>query len=265
MQAVLFNITNQVKKLGHRLSLMLAVITCVVFAATSSQATELEIKIVEKGQGVVAEKGMMVSVHYQGRLTDGTVFDDSNKRGEPISFTLGSGQVIPGWEQGIEGMTVGEKRVLTIPPELGYGEAGAGDVIPPNATLVFDVELVAARIAPTLGEASIEDIKKAQEDGTIIIDIRNESEWNTTGLIPNAIPITAFDATGGLHKDFQEKFFALLPEKETPFILYCHSAGRSNALGQAMVQQLGYSNVSHLDGGIVSWTEAGEATVPFGE
>ena len=82
-------------------------------------AQELEIKIVEKANGVIAEKGMMVSVHYQGRLEDGTVFDDSHKRGEPISFTLGKGQVIKGWEQGIEGMAVGEKRVLTSPPELG--------------------------------------------------------------------------------------------------------------------------------------------------
>ena len=102
-------------------------------------------------------------MHYQGRLTDGTIFDDSQKRGAPFSFTLGSGQVIPGWEQGIAGMKIGEKRVLTIPPELGYGAAGAGGVIPPNATLVFDVELVAVTIPPKLADATPADLKAGPE------------------------------------------------------------------------------------------------------
>ena len=102
------------------------------------------------GQPRVAQDGDMVLVHYTGRLEDGTVFDTSLRpRGndpmmqvEPLGFTLGQGNVIRGWEQGIKGMTVGEKRQLVIPPSLGYGERGAGGVIPPNATLVFDVELV---------------------------------------------------------------------------------------------------------------------------
>lgn len=84
-----------------------------------------------------------VQVHYTGSLkSDGTVFDSSLKRGQPISFTLGAGQVIKGWDQGIQGMCIGEKRKLTIPSELGYGARGAGGVIPPNADLVFTVELV---------------------------------------------------------------------------------------------------------------------------
>ncbi len=89
-----------------------------------------------------AQNGDTVEVHYTGKLTDGTVFDSSVGR-DPISFTLGAGAVIAGWDQGILGMTVGEKKTLTIPPELAYGEEGRPPVIPPNATLIFDVELVA--------------------------------------------------------------------------------------------------------------------------
>jgi FKBP-type peptidyl-prolyl cis-trans isomerase len=85
-------------------------------------------------------------VHYTGRLTDGTKFDSSYDRGQPIDFSLGSGVVIKGWDQGIEGMKVGGKRKLTIPPDLAYGARGTpGGPIPPNATLVFDVELVGVR------------------------------------------------------------------------------------------------------------------------
>ncbi len=101
----------------------------------------LQIIEVQSGTGKTAQAGNSVSVHYTGYLTDGTQFD-SSIGGQPITFVLGSGRVIKGWEEGITGMQVGEKRRLIIPPQLGYGAQGAGGVIPPNATLVFDVELV---------------------------------------------------------------------------------------------------------------------------
>ncbi|MCB0467569.1 MAG: peptidylprolyl isomerase [Aequorivita sp.] len=99
-------------------------------------------KIIQKGNGKKAEKGKTVSVHYKGALTDGTEFDSSYKRKQPINFQLGVGQVIPGWDEGIQLLQVGDKARFVIPSYLAYGERGAGGVIPPSATLIFDVELM---------------------------------------------------------------------------------------------------------------------------
>lgn len=109
------------------------------FEKTSSG---LRYKIEEKGNGPKAEKGQTVSVHYKGMLPDGSVFDSSYTRNQPIDFKLGKGQVISGWDEGIQLLNVGDKARFVIPSHLAYGERGAGGVIPPNATLVFDVELV---------------------------------------------------------------------------------------------------------------------------
>jgi FKBP-type peptidyl-prolyl cis-trans isomerase len=102
----------------------------------------LRYQIIQEGSGVKAEKGKTVSVHYKGQLSDGTVFDSSYKRNQPIDFALGVGQVIPGWDEGVGLLKVGDKARFVIPSELAYGSAGAGGVIPPNATLIFDVELM---------------------------------------------------------------------------------------------------------------------------
>ncbi len=103
----------------------------------------LVIEEVRLGEGDMAKSGQFVSVHYTGWLTDGTKFDSSKDRAEPFEFPLGQRNVIAGWDEGVQGMSVGGIRKLTIPPELGYGARGAGGVIPPNATLVFEVELLA--------------------------------------------------------------------------------------------------------------------------
>lgn len=102
----------------------------------------LMIEELKEGTGAEAKAGMEVFVHYTGWLTNGKKFDSSKDRGEPLSFPLGAGYVIQGWDMGIEGMKVGGVRRLTIPPQLGYGRQGAGGVIPPNATLLFEVELM---------------------------------------------------------------------------------------------------------------------------
>lgn len=112
-------------------------------AIPQSQQEGLKVEALKEGQGEPAKAGDTVSVHYTGTLENGDKFDSSLDRGEPFAFTLGQNQVIAGWEKGILGMKAGEKRKLTISPELGYGEVGTpGGPIPPNATLIFEVELL---------------------------------------------------------------------------------------------------------------------------
>lgn len=118
----------------------------VVFAGqTMTTPSGLKVEILNQGNGPKPKAGQTVSVHYTGTLFTGRKFDSSRDRGVPISFELGKGKVIPGWDEGIALLTVGSRAKLTVPPHLGYGAEGAGNVIPPNATLVFDVELLDAK------------------------------------------------------------------------------------------------------------------------
>jgi FKBP-type peptidyl-prolyl cis-trans isomerase FkpA len=111
--------------------------------ASTTTASGLIIEDITVGNGAEAKAGQDVTVHYTGWLTSGEKFDSSKDRADPFVFPLGGGRVIRGWDEGVQGMKIGGKRKLTIPPELGYGARGAGGVIPPNATLVFEVELLA--------------------------------------------------------------------------------------------------------------------------
>ena len=103
---------------------------------------DLKVEVLKAGEGRQAKAGDTVAIHYTGWLEDGTKFDSSVDRGEPIEYPCGIGMVIAGWEQAVPGMKIGQKSRLTIPPHLAYGERGAGGVIPPNATLIFEIELV---------------------------------------------------------------------------------------------------------------------------
>ena len=244
----------------YRLSLLASLLI-----GTTVMAADLQIETLTTGDGAVAEAGMRASVHYEGRLENGEVFDASRPRGQAFSFTIGAGQVIRGWEQGVEGMKVGETRRLTIPPELGYGAAGAGGVIPPNATLVFEIELLDVSVPVTLGEATSEDLVKAREDGAIIIDIRREEEWQETGIIPGAEMVTAFDASGRVHPEFLDSFRSVVPGPDTPVMLYCRTGNRTTSLGNALIEQLGFSNVTHLSDGITGWLAEGNETEAYAE
>ena len=137
--------TTQTEKAPTTAATPAATTTAAAPTQTMQNVTELKKEDIKVGDGAEAKAGQTVSVHYTGWLTNGTKFDSSVDRGQPFDFKLGAGQVIPGWDQGVAGMKVHGKRKLTIPPNMGYGERGAGGVIPPNATLVFDVELLAVK------------------------------------------------------------------------------------------------------------------------
>ena len=133
------------KMVDHRV-IGLALLVATIYVTGEVQETEsgLKIEFVEKPEecGKAVTKGQQLSMHYTGTLEDGTKFDSSRDREDPFKFQIGIGQVIKGWDEGIIGMCVGEKRKLIIPPALGYGDQGAGDVIPGGATLYFDIELL---------------------------------------------------------------------------------------------------------------------------
>ena len=234
-----------------------------LLAGLPAFASELKVETLVEGAGIQAEKNKKVTVHYEGRLEDGTVFDASKRRGKPFSFTIGAGQVIEGWELGVAGMKVGEQRRLTIPPNLAYGKNGAGDAIPPNATLLFDIELLSVADTVVLGQTTPEDLIKARSSGVAIIDIRREGEWLETGIIDGANTITAFKKDGNVHPDFLQKFNSLVSTKQTPVLLYCRTGNRTTRLGNAIIEQLGFTNVSHLSDGIVGWKKEGQLTIDY--
>jgi FKBP-type peptidyl-prolyl cis-trans isomerase len=127
---------------GSIVVIIIAIIAIIFVGQSMNNTQELKIEDLVVGSGAQANNGDTVSVHYTGWLENGTTFDSSKDRNQPFEFTLGQGRVIPGWEQGILGMKVGGKRRLTIPPDLAYGSQGNAGVIPPNATLIFEVELL---------------------------------------------------------------------------------------------------------------------------
>ena len=120
-----------------------------------------------------------------------------------------------------------------------------------------------ANNAVSLGQATAEDLLSSQANGVLVIDIRPEDEWRDTGIIEGAKTVTAFQKNGQIHPDFQQKLFSLALSKSTPILLYCRSGNRSNAIGNALISQLGFSQVSHLSTGIAGWIREGYDTVSF--
>jgi peptidylprolyl isomerase len=152
---------------------------------------------------------------------------------------------------------------LIIPPELGYGLRGAGNVIPPNATLTFDIDLIAIRWPPKLSELDANMLASAIAEDQIFIDIRSADARASSGIIEGAVMITGFDSSGQLHPDFQRKFADLIKSLNTPFTLYDEDGEAASYLGNALVQQLGFEKVSYLKDGIYGWREAGMLLVEY--
>ena len=227
---------------------MKRILFIIICFTQSLMANGVQINNIIEGEGVEIINHSKIQVHYTGKLQDGTKFDSSFDRGEPFSFQIGLRQVIEGWEIGLMGMKVGGKRTLVIPPELAYGERGAGDLIPPNATLIFDVEILGVE-APGYGLISSSEIQVLQEEGYKFIDIRTKKERDNTGIIPGSLEITAFDIYGNFVPEFMKTFRDLVAlDDNTVFI--SNEGEIASILANGFVEQLNAKNMYALKGGI---------------
>ncbi|MBT4890180.1 MAG: peptidylprolyl isomerase [Rhodospirillales bacterium] len=225
------------------------------YVPEASAAEKLQVTDLVVGTGDEAVRHSTVTVHYTGWLMDGTKFDSSHDHGQPFEFTLGSGQVIRGWDKGVEGMKVGGKRDLIIPPKLAYGSNGAGGVIPPDATLKFEVELVFVD-PPAYQNVDVVKLKEMLADGVKIVDLRRQDEWDDTGVVEGSIKLTSFDGNGNFIQSFPGEFEALI-DREEPVLLICRSGNRSSRIANALSEQVGYTNIYNVLGGIKAWIAAG--------
>ena len=227
---------------------MKKILFIIMFLSQNVIADGIQITNIVEGEGTEIINHSKIQVHYTGKLQDGTKFDSSYDRGQPFSFQIGLREVIKGWEIGLIGMKVGGKRTLIIPPELAYGDRGAGDLIPPNATLTFDIEIVAVK-NPGYGLIKAEDIQVLKEDGYKFIDIRTEKERENTGIISGSLEITAFDIYGNFVPEFMKTFRDLV-ELDDNIVFISNEGEIASMLANGFVEQLNATNMYALKGGI---------------
>ena len=227
---------------------MKKILFIIMFLSQNVNADGIQITNIVEGEGTEIINHSKIQVHYTGKLQDGTKFDSSYDRGQPFSFQIGLREVIKGWEIGLMGMQVGGKRTLIIPPELAYGDRGAGDLIPPNATLTFDIEIVAVK-NPGYGLIKADDIKRLKEDGYKFIDIRTEKERENTGIISGSLEITAFDIYGNFVPEFMKTFRDLV-ELDDNIVFISNEGEIASMLANGFVEQLNATNMYALKGGI---------------
>ena len=227
---------------------MKKILFIIMFLSQTVMADGIQITNIVEGEGTEIINHSKIQVHYTGKLQDGTKFDSSYDRGQPFSFQIGLREVIKGWEIGLMGMKVGGKRTLIIPPELAYGDRGAGDLIPPNATLTFDIEIVTVK-HPGYGLIKADDIKVLKEDGYKFIDIRTEKEREITGIISGSLEITAFDIYGNFVPEFMKTFRDLV-ELDDNIIFISNEGEIASMLANGFVEQLNATNIYALKGGI---------------
>lgn len=227
--------------------------------AWAADKSGVQVTDIEIGTGKEAVPGDQVRVHYTGWTLDGNKFDSSLDRGAPFNFDLGAGSVIEGWDIGVAGMRVGGKRELLIPSELAYGQRGAPPKIPPNATLKFEVELLAVidLSYTNVGNVELQDLL---DRGVRIVDLRREDEWAETGVIEGSTLITAFDARRRFQPTFLDAFEKLVrPQDEV--ILICRTGVRTSALSRHLGDKMGYTKVYNVKDGITKWIKDGGSVV----
>jgi len=225
----------------------------------SAQAAELKIIDIVMGTGEEAVKEKIVEVHYSGWLMNGKKFDSSLDRKQPFSFTLGAREVIPGWDEGVLGMKVGGKRELIIPPKMAYGARGAGGVIPGNATLRFEVELLSVA---GLAYQNIDntELKSLLKQGVTLVDIRTEGEWKKTGIIEGSKLLPYRMVNGKINPKFAEDMARII-KPTGKVILICHSGNRSRSASDLLSSRFGFTGIYNARRGITSWIAEKNQTV----
>ena len=224
-----------------------------LFLTISLKGICANIKIIndQPGSGTEIVNHSKIKVHYIGKLENGIEFDNSFKRGKPFIFQIGTMQVILGWEIGLMGMKVGGKRTLIIPPELAYGEKGAGDLIPPNTTLYFEVQIVDV-LPPGYKLIKAADIETKLKKGFIVIDIRTKKERNKTGIIKGSLLLTAFDEYGNFKTNFFKSYQKAVTNSDN--VIFVSDKGDiSSIMANGFVEKLGANNVYSLEGGIQAY------------
>lgn len=232
---------------------------CLMVWASVAQAGGLQVtdKVVGTGQEALKEK--VVEVHYTGWLMNAKKFDSSRDRQKPFVFTLGAGEVIPGWDQGVLGMKVGGKRELIVPSDLAYGPRGAGGVIPPNATLRFEIELLKVTDLPYKNVTN-EEAKALLKEGVTLIDIRTVAEWKETGVIEGSKLLPFLLSRGKPNLKFAEDMLRIVGPKER-VILICRSGNRSRSASKLLSARFGYERIYNMRHGIRSWQGEKNQTV----
>ena len=219
-------------------------------AALADHIGGLQHRDIVVGAGAQAVAKARVGVHYTGWLEDDTEFESSRSLDSPLYFVIGTGEVIPGWEEGIKGMREGGIRELIIPPEMAYGAEG-NSRIPANATLRFEVELVSVE-RPAYTEIGNVELRRMLEDGVKIVDIRTPRQWTLTGTIRGSEKLTAFDEQGTLLADFLPRLRAMAgPDEE--LILLGQRGASSKSLAVMLAQGAGYSRLYNVTEGIEAW------------
>lgn len=248
------------KRLLKFVTLML--VATAAWAATPAGAASPEVQITDVvvGTGKEAALGSRITVHYTGWLMDGTQFDSSRKTNDPFVFSLGAREVIRGWDIGVQGMRVGGKRELIIPPELGYGKNGYPGAIPPNSTLKFEVELLDSQLNKVKFIKN-DELEKLLAEGVPIVDLRRADEWAETGIVEGSILITAFEEKQRFSKTFLRTLKASV-DKEKPFIMIGKNGRRTAYLSEILANRKGYRQIYNVQKGIDRWIAEGHPVVP---
>ncbi len=243
----------------HMKSALLALLFTLAPFVMASAEEKIKINDIIVGDGEEAVDRSRVSVDYTGWLLDGGKQFDSSIGRSPLTFTLGAGMVISGWDQGVKGMKVGGKRELIIPPHLAYGDRGTGKIIPPGSTLRFEVELLDI-VKPRYSNINNEELKQLLARGTKIVDVRHPEEWRETGIVKGSILSEAFVETGRLRREFITEL-AQNVKKDEPVILICRTGNRTNVLSEGLSEQFGYTKIYNVTKGIVDWIDKGNPVV----